>query len=653
MAGDDSRRPRPRRSTGPVETQADPMFAALQAAVLRTRRMFEAAFDAVLVVDGDGQVLDLNPAAEALFGWPLDEVAGRPIDGLIIPEAARARHRDGLLRQRMADPNALSDAPRRLTAVHRDGREVPIELKVLRMDDGGFVRFVGIARPVVAVDDALSQERRRAESTFVASLSHDIRTPLSAIMTLSDLVATEDDPAAIKRYIGRINVNARALRGLVGDLLDVAMLDVEHLAVEPQEVDLTALLDATADTVAGQLTDRPVELRTTFDYRMPDLILTDPRRLEQVLGNLLNNARKMTDVGHIELGGRLIARDGERAQLRLWVADTGPGIPRAMRTRLFERFSRSSSGVWSERAGSGLGLSICKALVELLGGRLTFVTEVGRGTTFFIDLDVEVIEQPADSMTAAVPVFQHFAPEHRWILVVDDSEDNRIALGESLRRRGWTVSVAADGHEALTMAMNGYPDAILMDVEMAGLDGLQTTRRIRQLEAERRTPARTIFALTGHATAEMRARCMAAGMNGFYTKPFDLDRLHGDLWHLISTDEAPAGDAPTDMDATLPASDVSGLDENIRRHLPAYFANRRQDVEHLRAAAAAADLTGVARITHRLRGTCGLYGMPTLVALAQHIEQLVGAGQTAAIHSAIDAFDAELQQLAEAVSGED
>ncbi len=369
----------------------------------------------------------------------------------------------------------------------------------------------------------------------LAAFAHEVRTPLTGILAVSDLLATSDLGERERRWVDTIKVGAEHLAGLATLFVDAARSrrsadtgDIgSGLAIRQDFFDLRALARSAGDSLAGRATAKGLELVTAFDPRLPDRLVGDPTRLRQVLFNLLGNAIKFTDRGRVTLAATGDARAAGIATVTFTVADTGIGMDAAAVSRLFNVFSQADSSMSRRFGGSGLGLAISQKLVEAMDGKIAVESTPGRGSKFSFTLRFawyaaeEMARDPADNDA------RYVAPSLRGrLLVVEDDRINQRVIGHFLKQMGLEITLVEDGYAAVHAATTAAWDVVLMDCQLPGLDGLEATRRIREKLGGRALP---IVALTANASTADRAACFAAGMDDFLTKPVRRELLAATL----------------------------------------------------------------------------------------------------------------------------
>lgn len=376
------------------------------------------------------------------------------------------------------------------------------------------VTELALARDAAAASD-------RAKSMFLANMSHEVRTPLAGVLGMLDLARPGTTDPVVGKYLDTAEHAARHLLTIVNDILDFAQLEKGRLAVTSAPFSVRALVESTIPLVAAAAEERGNCLEVRIADDLPRQILGDEGRLRQVLLNLLANAVKFTSQGRVSVDVRTVDA-GHR--FLLTVADTGIGMAPEMQQRIFESFVQADESIARRFGGTGLGLPICRQLLTLMGGRISVESSPGRGSLFTVDLPCQPVVETVPA--AAGPVADR-PPEALHILVADDAPTMRSLLQAFLARDGHTCDLVDDGTEALgAVAANNY-DAVLMDVQMPRLDGLEATRLIRTAEGPRgRVP---IVFVTASAMAGDEDRFLAAGGDGYVSKPISPDVLRSVL----------------------------------------------------------------------------------------------------------------------------
>lgn len=460
-----------------------------------------------------------------------------------------------------------------------------------------------------------AESSSRSKSEFLATVSHEIRTPLNGVIGMSDLLQDQPLPVKARHFADTIHDSAQRLLELINDILDFSKIEAQRLEFEERPFDLAELVDGAVALFAPRAQARGLRLACDIDPRLPVRVVGDAGRLRQVLLNLLSNAIKFTEQGEVRLGVRALS-DGT---VRFEVVDTGIGIAPESQRQLFEPFQQGDPSTARRFGGTGLGLVISQRLVEAQGGRLAFESEPGRGSRFCFALtlpEATASEVAADASAAA--------PEGGLagarLLVVEDDPVNQQVARAMLERLGCRVSVAEAADVALSWAAREHFDLIFMDVQLPGMDGLEATRRLRARGGW--SAELPVVAMTAGGPSGDQARCLAAGMNGYLTKPLFQQALVALLHRHL-----PRGEPPPSADSPLEAATLSSLEESLgRQGLTALITlYRHQAAEHL-AGLEQALSGGVARqveyLAHRLKGESSSLGAVRVAGLASQLERL-------------------------------
>jgi PAS domain S-box-containing protein len=388
-----------------------------------------------------------------------------------------------------------------------------------------------LARAKATADAALAQAEKAsaAKSEFLATMSHEVRTPLHGILGHTDLLLAEEGLSSDqRRHAERIRGAGAALLTVVNDILDFSKIDAGQIELDPQVFAPASLIESAVSIVKGMANTKGLSLHVDVAEDLPAWVVGDQDRLRQILLNLLNNAVKFTPVGSVAL--RVVAKSesGDLCRLRFTVEDTGIGIPQDKRDRLFQRFSQVDGSVRREFGGTGLGLAISKRLVELMGGEIGLKSREAQGSAFWFTVTLP-LAQDFVHHTVAEPQRSKSKRSVR-VLLAEDNEINQEIARAVLEAAGHEVHIVEDGAEAIMAIQANAYDLVLMDVQMPNVDGITATRRIRAL----RHPASTvpIVAMTANVLPQQVQQFRAAGMNDHVGKPFKREELYAaiDRW---------------------------------------------------------------------------------------------------------------------------
>ena len=518
-----------------LEGQVEERTAQLQTSLALQSAIIAQTGYAVIAIDEAGTINLFNAAAEDMLGYAAAEVVGRFTPKLFDDATTVAPSKaDGA---KGGDDGQATGAAHATWGMPDDGvwtlltktrKQVPVRLNIRRLHSiaGRDLGHLMVARDLTeqlareaeleAARDA-AESAARAKAEFLATMSHELRTPLNSIIGFSDLMLSSGelkDPMT-QRQARLVHDASLTLLSIVNDVLDVSKMEAGGLDLDLHAFSVHALVETVVGILKGEADRKSLALKVTLADNLPNYVVGDSARLRQILINLVSNSLKFTMAGSVTID--VVARSfADVSELRFAVVDTGIGIPREHRNRIFNRFSQADSSTSRRFGGSGLGLSICKSLVELMGGVIAFESAEGLGSEFWFT--IRLPQASGLLQAAAEDVDEKRPPKALSILLAEDVEVNQELAVAHLHKMGHLVDVVPDGRAAVEATRRKAYDLILMDVNMPVMDGLAATAQIRASEdCACRIP---IIAMTANVMADEVARYKRSGMDDHLGKPF-------------------------------------------------------------------------------------------------------------------------------------
>ncbi|NTA19456.1 ATP-binding protein [Agrobacterium tumefaciens] len=488
------------------------------------------------------------------------------------------------------------------------------------------VRLAGLSLEMISneLNDAYldAEAGNRAKSQFMATMGHEVRTPLNAILATAELLELSTLSPSVASGMQTIRRSGQALLEVINEILDFAKIEHGKLDIEIRPVDLSSVLSTTIEMVRDRATEQgnQIALNVPQTFKTPALS-TDPTRLRQVLLNLLSNAIKFTSNGTITLCVREIETP-QNSILRFEISDNGIGIDADGLCRLFQPFSQVDASISRKYGGTGLGLTICKQIVEAMKGRIGVESAKGQGSTFWFEIPVVAAELPVASPAAVERGPSSTLPVLNVLLVEDNLVNQQVAAG-FLNYLGQKVTVVSDGCEAVEAVAQQPFDLILMDMQMPRMDGIEATRLIR--DAETCKPCTPIIAMTANASDDDRRLCAGAGMTGFQSKPVSLQQLRGIIEAL----------GPSKMEASSTVGPAVGInnsfalrraeiiealgEETFDELLSSFFDDATTLLQGLHEAMAANDYRSADHLLHTIKGAASGVGLQEIADTSQRL----------------------------------
>lgn len=630
----------------------------------RYRSLYENAVEGIFRSTPDGRLLSANPSAARILGFGSPEELLCSVTDISDQFYVNPKDREEFL--------DILDRNGRIVGFETQLRRkegsiiwVSISARVARDSGGETVSYEGAILDITERKEKEKAEREReaakaavrAKSEFFANMSHEIRTPMNAIMGLTTLALRTDLTAKQRDYLEKIHASSRSLLGIIGDILDFSKIEAGKLDLEQMPFNLREVMGSISTVLADKTDRKGIRLIVTIDEDVPCTLVGDSLRLGQILVNLASNAVKFTEKGKVTIQATLMEKGSRHTKVRFSVADTGIGISASQIPRLFESFTQADGSTTRKYGGTGLGLAICKRLVEMMGGKITVESRPGTGSIFRFTLPFEHRESEENRSLEnrqLLPKELRSAKsiEGARILLVEDNAINRQVATEILETAGVFVEKAANGKEAVEALMRSAEkgnfgfDAVLMDIQMPEMDGLDASRVIR---TDPRFDDLPIIAMTAHAMKEDKGRCLEAGMNAYLPKPVDPEHLFSILADQISP-ERRSGKVRSflpksskdreehELLSSLPGIDVKsalkrlGNNEKLLRKILIQFRKDYENVaESIREALEKGETESAQMLVHTVKGVAGNISAQDLHENMRELEEAIQNSDTEVI----------------------
>lgn len=505
----------------------------------RTQAVLDTVMDAIITINQKGTIESFNTSAERIFGYQAKEVLSKNIN-ILMPEPYHSEH-DGYLSHHIrTGEKRVIGIGREVAAQHKNGLVFPIDLAINEFEVRGKRMFVGSIRDISARKEAetklrdyatqmesksvelaaakeQAEQATRLKSEFLANMSHEIRTPMNGVIGMTNLLLDTELNASQRGYAETVINSAEALLQIINDILDFSKIEAGKIDLEYIAFDLQLLCEEVCEMTAFKANEKKVELLLRYPPNIPQYVIGDPGRVRQILFNLLNNAVKFTDSGHVLLSLQA-TRQEDKVRFHVEVEDTGIGIPADKTDVIFNKFSQADQSTARKFGGTGLGLSICKELTRMMGGNIGVHSAYGVGSTFWFDM---VLEEDLNS-GEAVPLPKKSMLKGARILVIDDNGVARSIIREQLEPLGVEVAEAISGKQALELLENDTSfDVAILDFMMPQMDGVELSKIMK---SNLKTCDIPLLMITSAPSRGDKERMELAGFAGYLTKP--LASLH-------------------------------------------------------------------------------------------------------------------------------
>jgi PAS domain S-box-containing protein len=595
------------------------------------------AVEGISVLDTTGRYTSVNPAYAAAVGYEPAELIGKEWTLTVHPNHRRR------LEEAYAQMQAEGKAEAEAVGLRKDGTTFYEQIVMVaayndQKELTGQYCFLKDITQRKGGEDALRKAKEeaeaanRAKSEFLANMSHEIRTPMNGILGMIELLHHGQLSSQERQYLDMMKTSAQSMLQIIGDILDLSKIEAGKMALENEAFRLRSGLEAAMTVMAMPAQQKGLKFTCEVAPNVPDSLMGDQLRLNQILFNLVGNAVKFTEAGEIQVRVQLESQTDRRARLRFTVRDTGIGISPEKQRHIFEAFTQADNSTTRRFGGTGLGLAITRELIRLMGGDISLESETGKGSCFHFAVDLSLASAAAERTYGTDTDLLPQPPQRPLrILLVEDNEINQVLARDLLKLLGHSVTIANDGKEALADVDAADWDLILMDVQMPYMDGLEATQLIRSREqngGKARTP---IVAMTAYAMSGDRERCLAAGMDDYLSKPIEARQLRKVLKRLVpqgrdteppaAADAAPSQSMYEELLARCHGnrdlmSSVCGL---FREQTPRLVADIRRAIEQ-------SDARTLETAAHTLKGSLSHFGPNPGHDLAARLEEAGRAG---------------------------
>ena len=650
---------------------------ALRESEEKYRSIFGNIQDVYYEIMPRGQVLEISPSIEKVIGYARATILHTSLSRLFVNPEDFHKMLDKVIQdERLEDYEALLAQP------DKEMLNCSMNAMLILDSNGKAIKIIGSIRNITARVKAQKElktayhelekrvEERTAElqntneemnkaketadaatlakSSFLANMSHEIRTPLNGVISASELVMNESLPKKVARYINLIHTSGHALLGVIDDILDFSKIEAGKLEMEIHPFLLDQVIARVTDLFKPKMNEKQIRFVKEIKTNIPLHLMGDSFRLQQILTNLIGNAIKFTDQGgQITLRVETLGSNAnDPVQISFLVADTGIGIASEHQNLLFTPFSQIDASTTRKYGGSGLGLSICGQLVEMMGGTITVESYPQKGSKFLFTIPLGLCPASATDQAslATLPGNLHSIETYRKllkgrrVLVAEDTPTNQEITLAVLELAGIETMLVNTGTRAVSAIESHKFDAVLMDIQMPEMDGLEATRAIRKQKSQARLP---IIAMTAHTLKEDRAKCLAAGMSGYISKPVSREKLFNTLIALIHktnrienlilpesvktaknvSTKKTVGDMPgIEIETAINALGVSM--DVFMDILQTFSKNHEQTISKIETGWQNQDRETVVALVHSLKGSAGGIGATKLYGLALELEQV-------------------------------
>jgi PAS domain S-box-containing protein len=622
---------------------------------------------AVIAADLDFHILHFNPAAERFFGYNAREITGQSLPEIFAPPGSPPGESSRILE--IVRKTGKSEHQSSIHLDTGEKRYIHSVIMPMKEDEDQITGLILVAQDVTGRIRAAEQQRRavkkareasRLKSQILASVSHEIRTPLSCIMGFTESILATRSVPEIRAHAKTMLQETEGLLSLINDLLDHAKIEAGKLDLEFRPVNLRLLMDQIMNISWVQANKKRLEFKMVLGEDIPGNIMTDALRLKQVLINLISNAIKFTQRGHVLVKVETVEKENHMAMLCFSVEDTGIGIPKEKQESIFESFSQADGSTTRRYGGTGLGVTISRGLVEAMGGVLQLESQPGKGSRFWFKFAADIptsgqAEITKETLFSKPGLKKTSRPAH--ILLAEDYIPNQTVVRMHLESGGHQVTITENGQEALAACTKNNFDLIILDYHMPVMDGCEAARLIRAGDwPSSKVP---ILALTAGGDSDSRRACKKAGMDGVLTKPIRRADFLNTIHRWLAQKDHPGQSTPQSHDCPQAEKQDNHKPIDFPQALQEFSGNKRllsnilnqfiKQVESqlplLNKAIQDNDSETLWKEAHKIRGGAANLSALPLTKAAERLENAGKSGRVDAAKEILEEFEKEFNRL--------